>query len=379
MVIGIDTSRAFVRAKTGTENYSYHLIKHLLRLPTSRQHKFVLFIRQNSYIPDWAKRENVEIRVIKLRFLWTQIGLAWETWINSLDILWIPAHTLPVLRKPDLKTVVTIHGLEYQWLPEYKNALQKWYLPLSTFYAAKSATRLIAVSKFTKIQLEKELHTNSKKIKVIYEGVASGSVNRRFSMSEMQRTYKHFGIKDNKYVLFVGTIQPRKNLVALIEAFARIAEQIPGYKLVIAGSVGWMAEKVLLSPSRLGIQDRVVFTGRVDDLVLHALYQGASVYVQPSWTEGFGLPILEAMHAGVPVIASDGGAITEVVGQAGITIELGDNFETSLAKAIVRIINDKKLRNRLITRGYQRVKEFTWDRAAKETLLTLVGEGDSSN
>lgn len=180
MIIGIDASRAFVRDKTGTETYSYHLIKSMLRLPKSRQHTFVLFIRPNAVLPKYLDvYTNVIVKEVKWKYLWTQVGLAWETWKRhqildtrlQLDILWIPAHTLPVLRRPGLKTVVTIHGLEYQWLREYKNWLQRWYLPLSTFYAAKSADKLIAVSKFTKNQLEKELHTVANKIKVIWEGV----------------------------------------------------------------------------------------------------------------------------------------------------------------------------------------------------------------
>ncbi len=173
MIIGIDASRAFLSHKTGTENYSYHLINHLLRLPEARKHQFILFTRPNPLLPsELSGYKHVSIKVINWKYLWTQIGLAWETWKNPvLDVLWIPAHTLPLLRNPNVKTVVTVHGLEYQWLREYKNYLQRWYLPLSTFYAVKSADRLIAVSHFTASQLIKELHTDLKKITVIQEGV----------------------------------------------------------------------------------------------------------------------------------------------------------------------------------------------------------------
>jgi hypothetical protein len=134
MVIGIDSSRAFVTDKTGTENYSYYLIKEMLRLPESRAHTFVLFTRLNSILPsEITGYSNVIVKIVRWKYLWTQVGLAWETWrkysvysipytvYKNLDILWIPAHTLPVLRNPKIKTVVTIHGLEYKWLPEYKN------------------------------------------------------------------------------------------------------------------------------------------------------------------------------------------------------------------------------------------------------------------
>lgn len=373
MVIGIDASRAFISEKTGTENYSFEVIKHLLRLPETKFHTFVLFTRPNAIIPPWTKQKNVQIKPINLKYLWTQVGLAWETWRGELDVLWIPAHTLPVLRKPGMNTVVTIHGLEYRWLPEYRNFLQRWYLPLSTFYAAKNATKIIAVSQSTKNDLLSEIKTDANKIKVIWEGVEPKLEirNSKFEMS----TFAKYGLKKKKYVLFVGTIQPRKNLVSLIQAWKLIQADIPDYKLVIAGAVGWMAEEVLQEVARLGVGDRVVFTGRVDDLVLHALYQGASVYVQPSWTEGFGLPVLEAMREGVAVVVSDGGALPEVVGEAGVVVRINRNFVRNLGEAIKGLLTNKNERQTFTTRGYKRVAQFSWEKTAKETLLMLTGEG----
>jgi len=384
MVIGIDSSRAFVSDKTGTEYYSYHLVTEMLRLPESKLHTFVLFTRLNAILPkELALYSNVIIKPIKFPYLWTQVGLAWETWFGiQLDVLWIPAHTLPVLRSSRIRTVVTIHGLEYQWLKEYKNVLQKWYLPLSTFYAAKNADKLIAVSEFTAKQLIEQLHTTPKKIKVIHEGTLSSS-NPVIQFSG--KTMEKYGLEWKKYILFVGSVQPRKNLVSLITAFAEYAKEEPDQKLVIAGGIGWMAEETLRAPSRLGIQERVVFTGRVSDLEIKQLYAGAVMYVQPSITEGFGLPVLEAMANGVPVISSDGGALSEVVGEAGIIVkitnqkfsnsQINDQFAVSLAKAMKRLSDDKKLQNNLISMGRERVKEFGWDKAAKATLEILVGEG----
>ena len=390
MLIGIDASRAYVSDKTGTENYSYHLINAMLRLPEAKSHTFVLFIRPNTIVPkEIVGYSNVIVKEVKFKYLWTQVGLAWETYQKlTIDVLWVPAHTLPVLRKPGLKTVVTIHGLEYQWLPEYKNWLQKWYLPLSTYYAAKHADKLIAVSQFTANQLKKELHTSSNKIKVVYEGVDFGQPE--YAENQL---YLKFGITKKQYVLFVGTIQPRKNLVALIEAFALIAKDLPGIKLVIAGAVGWSCEEVLQAPSRCGIQEKVVFTGRVGEAELSQLYQGAALYVQPSITEGFGLPVLEAMAHKVPVVSSDGGALKEVVGSAGIIVQLENpkseilnpkqtlnskiqsEFVDRLADAMKQVLSSKKQQSSLISMGLKRVKSFTWEKAAKDSLEVIVGEG----
>ena len=403
MVIGIDSSRAFVGDKTGTENYSYHLIKEMLRLPESCSHTFVLFIRPNAVLPkELAGYSNVIVKEVKFNYLWTQVGLAWETWqkVKSdkgkviLDVLWVPAHTLPILRRGfggrgcnKLKTVVTIHGLEYQWLPEYKNLLQKWYLPLSTFYAAKNADKLIAVSGFTAKQLIKELHTDKNKIEVIHEGTASSRAQSRDldSSTSVGMTTTSYALHDKKYILFVGTVQPRKNLVALVEAFSQFSKKYSDYKLVIAGGIGWMAREILSAPNRYDVQEKVVFTGRVSDSQLHALYLGASVYVQPSITEGFGLPILEAMNMGVPVISSDGGALPEVVGDAGIIVKISNpkfsnsqiknSFEVRLAAAMEKMVGDSKFRTKMISLGKERVSEFTWEKAASKTLKVILLEG----
>jgi glycosyltransferase involved in cell wall biosynthesis len=375
MVIGIDSSRAYISDKTGTENYSFHLINEILRLPESKLHTFVLFIRPNAILPvEFDLYTNLIVKVVRLKYLWTQLGLAWETWFGSeLDVLWVPAHTLPVLRNPHIKTVVTIHGLEYQWLPEYKNLLQRWYLPLSTFYAAKSASKLIAVSKFTENQLVKELHTDKKKIKVIYEGV---EINVKSETHDRQKIFKRYDLVDKKYILFVGTIQPRKNLVALVEAFSHFAsgyaKEGESIKLVIAGGVGWMAQDVLAAPEKYDVGEKVVFTGRITETDLACLYQGALIYVQPSITEGFGLPVLEAMSASVAVISSDGGALPEIVGDVGICVKLNSDFVDQLADHLQKLVCDAKLRSTMVTKGKKWVKQLSWQKAAKETFNVLI-------
>ena len=357
--------------KTGTENYSYHLVTQILQLPEAKSHTFVLFTRPNAIIPEEVKKSNVQVQLIKFRYLWTQVGLAWATRQRPfVDVLWVPAHTLPLLRRSGMKTVVTIHGLEYQWLPEYRNWLQRWYLPLSTYYAARSADHLIAVSRFTKEQLVKELQTNPKRIKVIQEGVLQHLTT--IGKLDQKNTLARYTIGEQPYILFVGTIQPRKNIPALVEAFAMFSAHYPDYKLVIAGSIGWMAGPVFQAPGRYGVQEKVVFTGRVSDLALSSLYQGAFLYVQPSITEGFGLPVLEAMGRGVPVISSDGGALPETVDKAGIIVQQGLGFAQRLAEALLRVAGEPKLYAQLIVAGRKRVTALSWAKAARETLAVLV-------
>lgn len=376
MLIGIDASRAFVNERTGTEEYSYQLIKEMVRLLSSKNDELVLFVRPGARLPSWSKKKRVYIREIKLPYLWTQLGLAASSWgrygkrKRRLDVLWVPAHTLPVLRWPGLKTVVTIHGLEYQWLPEYRNLLQRWYLPLSTYYAARQADKLIAVSQNTKNELVAETGIEGAKVEVVMEGVVS-RIEQQASRATRESVLRQYQLEKGSYILFVGSLQPRKNLSSLIEAFALSKVCRKGWKLVIVGGKGWMSEEIFASPGKNGVQERVVFTGRVSEEAKWSLIEQAGIYVQPSLTEGFGLPVLEAMKMGVPVISSDGGALSEVVGKSGVVVRLGVGFEKRLAKQLDQLANNHKLQKSLSEAGKKRVGELSWKRAATGTLSVI--------
>ena len=374
LTIGIDASRAFVEERTGTENYSYRILEAMLRLDEARGYRWVIFVKskvksQKSKLQ--LKTQNLDLEIVGINWprLWTQWGLALETWKWKLDVLWIPAHTLPVLARPGIKKVVTIHGLEYEWLPEYQNNLQRWYLPLSTKYAARVADRIIAVSKFTKQQLVERLQTDANKIKVVYEGVDEEFFGRKRKKSEIEKVKRKYRVGE-KYLLFVGSLQPRKNLPFLVEVFAKLKQKYPDLQLVLAGGKGWMYEEIFEAPKRFGVEEEVVFPGRVSDEELACLLQGAEVYVQPSITEGFGLPVLEAMAAGCPVVSSNGGALPEVVGEASSLLPLASSL--IWVRGISRILDDNQLKRRVVEGGRKRVKEFSWEEAARKTLRVLA-------
>lgn len=351
MIIGVDASRAEIEDKTGTENYSSELIRALLELPEADQFTWRLYNREK----------------IPWRRLWTQGGLALELWRHPVDVLWIPAHTLPVLRPKKLKTVVTIHGLEYEYLPGYYRFPQKLYLNKSTEYAVKHADRLIAVSNWTKTQLIKRLGADPKKIFVIHEGVSNRIIKAKTSQfkPEYRRQIRHKYNLPQDYILFVGTIQPRKNLVRLIKAFSSIT--FPECDLVIAGKPGWMYEPIVAEAKK---NRRVHLIGRVADADLAAVYKLAKLFVWPSLMEGFGLPILEAMTLGIPVIASDRGALPEVAGDAALLVD--PTRTADLTKAIKLCLENEDLRQGLIEKGFRRAAKFSWEQAAKLTLKILT-------
>lgn len=366
MRIGVDASRAFVSEPTGTERYSFEVITRLVALPEAKSHTWILYVRPNYQLPitNYQSNSNVQIIQIPMRYLWTQAGLAYRTWIDNLDVLWIPAHTLPLLRRGSgglggrLKTVVTVHGIEYEWLPAYENVLQRWYLPLSTKYAVARADKIIAVSEFTKKQLVQRLGAPADKIEVVYEGA---SRNFQLPITNYQSILKKFNLQKKKYILFIGTVQPRKNLERLIEAYSGLGS---GLKLVIAGKLGWGFERVEELAKKYG----VVMTGYISDEKRYVLLHNAAVYVQPSITEGFGLPVLEAWEAGIPVATSGGGALAEITGNAG---EVFDPLDvTDMRDKIKKAMADKGLPEK----GKRRLAAFSWEKAAKKTYNILTDQ-----
>ncbi len=378
MVIGIDASRAFIEDRTGTENYSLELIRAILKLKKSRKHRFKLYVRAKAKVDvEIKKNRQVEMVEIKWPRLWTQGGLAVETWLRPPDVLFVPAHTLPVLRKPGLKTVVTIHGLEYEFLPEYYQWPQKLWLNKSTEYAVRQADKLIAVSEWTKKQLIERLGAKAEKIRVIYEGIGGRIMvakDRQFKPDYLRQISHKYGLPKD-YILFVGTIQPRKNLVRLIEAFSKVYKgpsfvKKDGPYLVIAGKLGWMYQGILATPGEFGAADRVKFIGRVAEADLAAVYKQAGLFVYPSLMEGFGLPVLEAMAMGIPVVCANAGALTEVAGEAALLIN-PERVE-EITQAMELVLNHEGLAQGLREKGFKRVQQFSWDLAARQTLETLI-------
>lgn len=399
MDIGIDASRAFTSQPTGTENYSLSLIKALAKIDRKNRYTLYTMSPLPNLFPErpasWRGVEgllnysrpstssgtkylfpdNFNFRVIPWPYLWTQAGLALECLKSPPDVLFIPAHTMPILRRPGFKTVVTIHDLGAEFLPQYHQFPQKFYLNKATEYAVGHATHLIAVSESTKKDLISKLHCDTEKISVIHEGydrekfkVPFGSSSGRGQSSKFKvaKMRKKYGINGD-YILFVGTIQPRKNLQRLIQAFAEILT--PNISLVIVGRPGWMCEKIYAAPEKFGVADKVKFLNYVPKEDLPLFYQNALCFILPSLYEGFGLPVLEAMACGCPVIASKTSSLSEVVGAAGLLVDPYDIND--ITKNLECIIENVQLRRELVRKGLEQVKKFSWEKCARETLKVL--------
>ena len=379
MHIGIDASRITVAERTGTEHYTFELLAALAQL--DNQNRYTLYCNQPpTVLPPLGP--NFKLRNIPFPRLWTHARLSAELALHSPDVLFVPAHVLPagVLLRRRMRTVVTIHDMGYMRYPESHTPAQRRYLRLSTRWSARVASQLIAISNTTRDDLIHYAGAQPERISVVHHGVSP-----RFRPVEDQdliaATQAKYGIA-SPYFLYVGTVQPRKNLARLLEGFASAIrnwglgdeQSDPTPQLVIAGKHGWLTGEIerqstlLFGPGSSAVR----FTGYIADADLPALLSGALAFVFPSLYEGFGMPILEAMACGTPVLASATSALPEIAGDAALLIEPEDT--SAIADGLARLASDAALRADLRARGLVRAAQFTWERCAEETLAVLLNQ-----
>ncbi len=302
----------------------------------------------------------------------------------AADVYHGPAVFLPLI-KHGYRTVVTIHDLVSFLHPRTVPRKYAVYMRLMTRLAVRSADRIIAVSGATRDDLRRILDVPDEKMVVIHEAVGPEFAAPP-DPEGIEAVVRRYGIRP-PYCLFVGNLEPRKNLSRLVEAFGLLRARglvTPDGRppqLVLVGTRGWLYAGILAAVEEQGGAPDIVFTGYVPPADLPALYAGASCFVFPSLYEGFGLPVLEAMAAGAPVIASRVGAIPEVAGDAGLLVDARRPGE--LAEAIEAVLTDEPLRSRLVARGRARARMFGWDAVARQTLAVYeavyaTGRGGTS-
>lgn len=266
------------------------------------------------------------------------------------------------------KTIVVIHDLTYVNSPEYVSPKNRGFLIKFVPKSLKNADHIIAVSENTKREIVDYYKVKPQKISVITPAVSHEQFYPR-PQEEIKKINGKFGI-DKEYILSVSTIEPRKNLVGVFEAFEMLPEKLKQkYALVLVGGQGWLDSEIQRRYENLAQRYTVIKTGYVDDNDLPAIYSGASVFVYPSFYEGFGIPALEAMACGTPVITSDNTSLPEVVGNAAIKIKASDTRK--LSRKLEYVLTDKNLANNLSTKGLAQAKKFSWDKSA-DMLIELI-------
>jgi glycosyltransferase involved in cell wall biosynthesis len=308
----------------------------------------------------------------RLAQLWhrARAPLPIELVTGPVDLIHAPDFVPPPSFAP---AIVTVHDLSYMVHPECALPSVARYLSAAVPRGLRRAAAIMADSAATKRDLERLLAIDPGRISVVYPGV--GAQFRPLPAAELAPVRVRLGLPE-RFLLFVSTIEPRKNLPRLLEAYAQLDQAIAP-PLVIGGRRGWMYEAVFAAIERLGLRDRVYMLDFVADNDLPALYNLAWAFVYPSIYEGFGIPPLEALACGTPVLTADNSSLPEVVGDAAVVVAADDTH--AIAAGLQRIIQDDTLRARLRAAGPARAQRFRWERAAQQVLGLYDQHGRSRN
>ena len=368
MIIGIDGNEANVEKKVGVSVYTFELLKHF-RKAASRDLRFIIFLRHKPRYDLPQQNQYFTYQVVKGPFLWRNLFLPLALKKRKkIAVFFSPAHYTP--RYSKIPIVVTIHDLAYVRYPEEFLKQDLYKLSHWTKHALGQSEKIIAVSQSTKNDLIYYYGINKNKVKVVYNGFSS----KEEQSKDKPTILEEYNLKPGKYILFAGTIQPRKNIQTLLHAFRLILESKPDMKLILVGKKGWLYDKIFKISRELELNEHAIFTDYISNADMATLYNNASVFVLPSLYEGFGLPILEAMSHNCPVIASERSSLPEVCDDA--CLFFSPHNAVQLKDEILKVLNSKTLREKLITKGQIRVKNFSWAKCAHETLNVLKSGAD---
>lgn len=361
MIIGIDGNEANVQNHVGVSVYTLELLKYFAR-QASEARQFKIFLK-NDPRPALPKKNNYfTYEVVPGNVLWSQFFLPYHLLFHTkIDIFFAPAHYAPRLLKQPL--VLSIHDLSYfafpgEFLKKDLYKLKNW-----TAYSIKKADRIIAVSRTTKKDILAHFDLSEEKVSVIYNGFKQNKIKGG------QDVLKIYNLKKKQYLLYVGTLQPRKNIPVLIRAFQKFHELHPEFQLVLTGKKGWLFEEIFEEVRISGVEGSVIFTGYETEEHLHALYHYAFCFVMPSLYEGFGIPILEAMAQGCPVISSHASSLPEIGSDAALYFDPNDVAD--LLERLTQLYENPGLARTLVQAGNKRIMEFSWEKCGKETLQAI--------
>ncbi len=372
MLIGIDGNEANQGKRVGIGQFAFNVIRELEAI--DKNNSYLVYLSQPPLADLPPEREGWRYKVFGPSKLWTQFALPLKlfTQKEKFDVFYSPSHYAP--RFSPFPTVISIMDLWHHRHPEQFAKKDLYQLTAWESYSVKRAKRIVTISEFSKSEIVKFYKYPPERITVAYPGFD------KFILSDTEeklvKIKAKYGIAGD-YLFYLGTLQPKKNLKGLIEAFSLVAkEQIPsnkksaGVKLVIAGKKGWLYEEIFKKVETLGLQKEVIFTGFIDEDEKGYLLKGSSAFILPSFYEGLGIPVLEAMSLGVPVIVSREASLPEAGGQAAIYC---DPYSIEdMARAIRETVNLKKSqRDEIIKKGLIQAKKFSWENCARQVLTAL--------
>ncbi len=354
--------------RVGSGEFAFQLLLNLYKIDRSNSYRiYVPSLALGSDPQNFQKLGLPEesgrwryVTLVKRVGPWTITSLAKKLFSDrdKIDVFFSPTHYLPLYIP--CPSVISILDVSYIKFPELFKKRDLYQLKIWGRYSIKKASKIITISESSKNDIINYYGVPSSAVVVVYPGIKE--MDKKAGVN-IRAKYK----VDGGYILFVGTLQPRKNVAKLIEAFSEIKDK--NIKLVIVGKKGWMFEEILNAPKKYGVLERVKFIDNVSDGDLPGFYADASCFVLPSLYEGFGLPVLEAMQNGCPVITSNISSLPEAGGDAALYVNPLDTSD--IADKIDKVLTDENLRAEMIKKGYEQVKKFSWEKTARETLKVL--------
>ncbi len=374
--IGIDVTPAVTQGG-GIGRYTRELVRALVKTPTQTKRDFVFISAKQPPklpVPDPVPRgPNITYRQAPLNQQWLyrlwhrlRIPAPVQLFSGPLDLFYSPDFVLPPV-SGQIPTLLTVHDLSFVHFPDTFTPALVRYLNQVVPRSINRASHILADSRATKDDMVGIWSVPPQKITVLYSGV-SHSFRPVTDKERIKTMRQKYGLGDWPYLFSVGTLQPRKNYELLIRAFKPITEKYP-LRMLIAGGKGWMIEQMLAEVEAQELENRVVFLGFVDDSDLPALYSEATLFLFASLYEGFGLPLLEAMACGVPVITSNASSLPEVAGEAAV--QLPPDSPTLWTSAMLDLLDDASRRTGLVAEGFRQARRFTWSNSARQ-LLSII-------
>ena len=368
MNIGIDINEANIPQRVGVNQVAYATFTHMVKNLKKDDHIYAF--SKEGPLPDMPlENEQLTYEVFGPKKFWVLTGLTRRLLLGKpkINVLFSPTHYTPLISRTP--TIVFLMDLSYERFgSEYfttvdLNQLKRW-TPLS----AKRAKHILTISEFSKSEIVKFYGVNPNKITVVYPSfdrdLYHGKVPKT-KQSQVKKKYDIFG----SYLLYVGTLQPRKNLSRLVEAFAQLNR--PRLKLVLGGKRGWFYQQIFDKVKDLGLEDRVILPGFIPNEDLPALIKSSRAYVLPSLYEGFGMPPVESQAVGTPVVVSRISSLPEIVGPSGVYIENPKSVD-SIAQALEEVLNlTPSKRQQIIEAGKENTKRFDWDNSSQKILDIL--------
>jgi glycosyltransferase involved in cell wall biosynthesis len=387
MKIGIDIRCLVEGRRTGVEEYTINLLNNLFEI--DKKNRYVLFLnsfrKSRAEVEEFKKYKNVSVKIFRypnklINFLfwyfhWPKI----DQMLGGVDVLFFPNIIFGAWSRKT-KLLLTIHDLSFERYQEtfsWKRRL--WHIFINPKKLCQDARKIIAVSDSTKNDLAELYGIAENKIKTIYSAVSENymPINRNDSkLIEVKEKYN----LPFKFILYLGTIEPRKNIAGIVRAYDYLRKlnypELAKFKLVIAGASGWKQEKIFTEIRNSPFGSDIIFAGYIHDDDKPAVYNLASVFVYPSFFEGFGFPPLEAMKSGTPVITSNSSSFPEIVGKAAIMIDPDKPDE--IGEALRQILLDKNLQEKLRNDGFEQAKIFSWRKTAQD-FLGIIQELSAKN